>query len=109
MPRRSCWSSARMQGTEVRAGARRGKRPRPQGLLGIDDLYDEQIASLLRLARRMDPRRPRNLLRGRKIALLFYEASTRTRVSFEIAAHALGAETYLLQATTSSIEKGESL
>jgi aspartate carbamoyltransferase catalytic subunit len=53
--------------------------------------------------------RPRPLLRDRRIALLFYESSTRTRVSFEFAAKALGAITTLVQATASSIEKGESL
>jgi aspartate carbamoyltransferase catalytic subunit len=48
-------------------------------------------------------------LRGRRIALLFYEASTRTRVSFEFAAKAMGATTTVIHATASSIEKGESL
>jgi aspartate carbamoyltransferase catalytic subunit len=41
--------------------------------------------------------------------LLFYEASTRTRTSFEIAAKALGATTVLVQSSGSSVEKGESL
>src|SRR5438105_7836257 len=53
--------------------------------------------------------RAKPLLAGRRIVLLFYEPSTRTRVSFEMAAKALGATTYLVQATASSIEKGESL
>ena len=43
------------------------------------------------------------------MVLLFYEASTRTRTSFEFAAKALGATTTLITATSSSIEKGESL
>ena len=43
------------------------------------------------------------------MVLLFYEASTRTRTSFEFAAKALGATTTLVTATSSSIEKGESL
>lgn len=43
------------------------------------------------------------------MALLFYEPSTRTRVSFEFAAKVLGATTTLVSATASSIEKGESL
>ncbi len=43
------------------------------------------------------------------MALLFYEASTRTRISFEFAAKVLGATTTLVHATASSIEKGESL
>lgn len=61
------------------------------------------------MARRMNPARPRPLLRGKRIVLLFYEPSTRTRSSFEIAAKTLGAITTLVQASGSSIEKGESL
>jgi aspartate carbamoyltransferase catalytic subunit len=53
--------------------------------------------------------KPRPLLRGKRIALLFYEASTRTRVSFEFAAKLLGTHTSVINATASSIEKGESL
>lgn len=82
---------------------------RTSSLLGIEPLDRESIVSLLSLARRMDPRRPRKLLRGKHVVLLFYEASTRTRVSFELAADALGATTYLVHATASSIEKGETL
>jgi len=65
--------------------------------------------SVLRLARRMNPLRPRPLLRGKRVLLLFYEASTRTRSSFEIAAKSMGAMTTLVLASGSSIEKGESL
>jgi aspartate carbamoyltransferase catalytic subunit len=45
----------------------------------------------------------------RRVALLFYESSTRTRTSFELAAKSLGADTTLVSALSSSIEKGESL
>ncbi|MGH9577561.1 MAG: aspartate carbamoyltransferase catalytic subunit, partial [Terriglobales bacterium] len=51
----------------------------------------------------------RPILRNRRVALLFYETSTRTRVSFEFAAKALGAATTIVHAKSSSIEKGESL
>ena len=78
-------------------------------LLSINQLTTEQIAAILALARRMDPSRPKQLLRGKRVVLLFYEASTRTRTSFEFAAKALGAMTTLVTATSSSIEKGESL
>ncbi len=78
-------------------------------LLGTDQLTTAQIESILRLARRMDPRRPPQWLRGKRVVLLFYESSTRTRTSFEFAAKALGATTTLVTATSSSIEKGESL
>jgi aspartate carbamoyltransferase catalytic subunit len=78
-------------------------------LLSINQLTTEQIEAILALARRMDPNRPSQLLRGKRVVLLFYEASTRTRASFEFAAKALGAVTTLITATSSSIEKGESL
>ena len=57
----------------------------------------------------MHARPPRPLLRGKRIALLFYEPSTRTRVSFEFAAKLLGTHTSVIGAFASSIEKGESL
>ncbi len=75
----------------------------------MEHLEQAEIVSLLRLARRMNPQRPRPLLRGKRVVLLFYEPSTRTRSSFEIAARSLGAITILVQAGGSSIEKGESL
>lgn len=82
---------------------------RDRSLLGTDQLTPAQITSYLKLAQRMDPRKAPQLLRGKRIVLLFYEASTRTRTSFEFAANALGAITTLITATSSSIEKGESL
>jgi aspartate carbamoyltransferase catalytic subunit len=83
----------------------------PGSLLGIEPLSEKQILDYLRLARRMETIRERGstLLKGKRIVLLFYEASTRTRVSFELAAKALGATTTVITATASSIEKGESL
>lgn len=82
---------------------------RNRSLLGTEQLTPTQINSYLKLAQRMDPRKPSQLLRGKRVVLLFYEASTRTRTSFEFAAKALGATTTLITATSSSIEKGESL
>jgi aspartate carbamoyltransferase catalytic subunit len=78
-------------------------------LLGIEHMEVAEIVGLLRLARRMNPLRPRPLLRGKQVLLLFYEASTRTRSSFEIAAKSMGAMTTLVLSSGSSIEKGESL
>lgn len=78
-------------------------------LLGIEHLQASEIQSLLNLARRMNPLKARPLLRGKRVLLLFYEASTRTRSSFEIAAKSLGAMTTLVLSSGSSIEKGESL
>lgn len=83
--------------------------PARGSLLGIEHLDASEILKLLRFARRMNPSRPRPLLKGKRVLLLFYEASTRTRSSFEIAAKSLGAYTVLIQAAGSSIEKGESL
>ena len=56
-----------------------------------------------------NPFRRANRLAKRRVALLFYESSTRTRTSFELAAKALGADTTLVSSLSSSIEKGESL
>src|SRR2546429_4206956 len=78
-------------------------------LLSIEHLQAPEILALLKLARRMNPLKPRPLLRNKRIVLLFYEASTRTRSSFEIAAKSLGAIPTLVQSSGSSIEKGESL
>jgi aspartate carbamoyltransferase catalytic subunit len=78
-------------------------------LLGIEHLEAPEILSLLKLARRMNPLKPRPLLRGKRVLLLFYEPSTRTRTSFEIAAKSMGAMTTLVLSSGSSIEKGESL
>ncbi len=79
-------------------------------LLGIEILDSKEIIRYLNLARRMEREsRGSTLLRGKRIVLLFYEASTRTRVSFELAAKALGATTTIITASASSIKKGESL
>ena len=78
-------------------------------LLDIASLSAADIRSYLELADRMDPLHPDPLLTGKRVILLFYEASTRTRISFELAAKALGATTVLITSTASSIEKGESL
>src|SRR6202453_1781730 len=84
-------------------------KPARGSLLGIEHLDAKEILGLLNLARRMNPLKARPLLRNKRIVLLFYEASTRTRTSFEIAAKSLGAITTLVQSSGSSIEKGESL
>ena len=78
-------------------------------LLGIERMEAPEILKILNFARRMNPQKPRLLLRGKRVILLFYEASTRTRSSFEIAAKSLGAITTLVLSSGSSIEKGESV
>ena len=78
----------------------------------VADLSVVEVATILaetdRLERMPEAERAR-ILAGRKIALLFYESSTRTRTSFELAAKQLGATTTLVSDKSSSIEKGESL
>jgi aspartate carbamoyltransferase catalytic subunit len=84
----------------------------PGSLLSILDLSVEGVGSLLQRATELeheDPLKRDRILAKRRIALLFYESSTRTRTSFELAAKALGADTTLVSNLSSSIEKGESL
>src|ERR1700689_2884933 len=85
----------------------------PEGLLGIEDLTRLQVETILDRARDFQPREGRphklDLLRGRMIVNLFFEASTRTRTSFEIAAKRLGADAISITASASSVSKGESL
>ena len=84
----------------------------PGSLLSVLDLSVEGVSRLLARAselERMDPLVRDRLLLKRRMALLFYESSTRTRTSFELAAKALGADTTLVSNLSSSIEKGESL
>jgi aspartate carbamoyltransferase catalytic subunit len=84
-------------------------KPVRGSLLGIEHLEAGEILGLLKLARRMNPLKARPLLRGKRVMLLFYEPSTRTRSSFEVAAKSMGAMTTLVLSSGSSIEKGESL
>jgi len=83
-------------------------------LLDVDDLTRDEIELLMETTDAMKevlsrdvPRVP--ALRGRTIITLFYEASTRTRASFELAGKALGADVINVAASGSSVEKGESL
>ena len=84
----------------------------PGSLLSVNDLSLDAISHLLTRATElesMDVHVRDRLLFKRRIALLFYESSTRTRTSFELAAKALGADTTLVSSLSSSIEKGETL
>ncbi|MBV8629408.1 MAG: aspartate carbamoyltransferase catalytic subunit [Silvibacterium sp.] len=84
----------------------------PGSLLSSNDLTIDELRSILELADRLeneDPTQRDKRLFKRRVSLLFYESSTRTRTSFELAAKALGADTSLVSAQSSSIEKGESL
>jgi len=84
----------------------------PASLLSVSTLSLEEVRNILELAdllEREPPARRTQRLCKRRVALLFYESSTRTRTSFELAAKALGADTTLVSDKSSSIEKGESL
>ncbi len=84
----------------------------PGSLLSVLDLTVDGVSRLLKRAtelENMDPLARARLLAKRRVALLFYESSTRTRTSFELAAKGLGADTTLISSLSSSIEKGESL
>jgi aspartate carbamoyltransferase catalytic subunit len=81
-------------------------------LLSIQDLSLEDVSQILTRAsvlEQMDPLVRDRILPKRRVALLFYESSTRTRTSFELAAKSLGIDTTLISNLSSSIEKGESL
>jgi aspartate carbamoyltransferase catalytic subunit len=81
-------------------------------LISVAELSVGEVARILTLTTTLEemPRAEKaKLLAGRKVALLFYESSTRTRTSFELAAKSLGATTTLVSDKSSSIEKGESL
>ncbi len=84
------------------------------GLLGIEELSRDHIQKLLDRGRQFQPMQAQSVkkldtLRGKTIVNLFFEASTRTRTSFEIAAKRLGADTVSISAQGSSLSKGESL
>jgi aspartate carbamoyltransferase catalytic subunit len=86
----------------------------PDGLLGIEELNRGSIEAILSRAKDFQPLQSQSLkkldtLRGKMIVNLFYEASTRTRTSFEIAAKRLGADAVSITASGSSVTKGESL
>ena len=86
----------------------------PAGLLGIEELDRPEIEAILSRAKDFQPLQSQSLkkldtLRGKMIVNLFYEASTRTRTSFEIAAKRLGADAISITAASSSVSKGESL
>jgi aspartate carbamoyltransferase catalytic subunit len=83
-------------------------------LLGIQPLTREQIVQILNTAesfREISTREIKKVptLRGRTVINLFFEPSTRTRTSFEIAAKRLSADAINISASTSSVSKGETL
>ena len=87
---------------------------RSKDILGIKELSVEEINLILDTAESFLEVSTREIkkvptLRGKSVINLFYEASTRTRTSFEIAAKRLSADTINISASTSSVVKGETL
>jgi len=86
----------------------------PRDLLGIEGLSAASISALLDLSETyIDTNRSlvkrRDTLSGRTVINLFFEASTRTRTSFEVAAKRLGADVINMEVAASSVKKGETL
>lgn len=87
---------------------------RHKHILGLDHLSSDDIEFLLRSATSFKEISTRQIkkvpaLRGRTVINLFFEPSTRTRLSFEVAAKRMSADTFNISASTSSLKKGETL
>jgi aspartate carbamoyltransferase catalytic subunit len=103
--------------TEVRVMREDLRPPAPpprRHLISIEDLTREDVERLLGTARSFARSMEREMkklptLRGRTIVNMFYESSTRTSSSFELAAKRLSADTISIKAAGSSVDKGESL
>ena len=81
-----------------------------RSLVSIDDLSTDEILKILNLASEFEKEPTRKLLEGKVIATLFFEPSTRTRLSFESAISRLGGKIIgFTDASSSSVSKGESL
>ncbi|MDH4226268.1 MAG: aspartate carbamoyltransferase catalytic subunit [Deltaproteobacteria bacterium] len=83
-------------------------------ILGIEDLAKDEIEALLSTAESFKDVSKREIkkvptLRGKTVINLFYESSTRTRTSFEIAAKRMSADAVNISVATSSVKKGETL
>ncbi len=83
-------------------------------LLGLKDLAREEIDEIMQTADTMRSIIDQNVkktphLQGKNVTLLFYENSTRTRTSFDTAAKMMGANSFSISASTSSVSKGETL
>jgi aspartate carbamoyltransferase catalytic subunit len=88
--------------------------PETRHLLSVGDLRASDVERILDTARALSRSLDREVkklptLRGRLVLNLFYESSTRTLASFELAAKRLSADTMTLRAAGSSVDKGESL
>ena len=79
-------------------------------IISINDFSKEELLHILKVVRQMEQKPKSNLLKGKILATLFFEPSTRTRLSFSSAMGQLSGEIIgFSTATTTSIQKGESL
>src|SRR5574344_2601231 len=85
-------------------------RNMPKSLISIHDFSKEEILHILDIASEMEENKSQKILDGKVVACLFFEPSTRTRLSFETAANRLGARVIgFSNPTATSLQKGESL
>ncbi|HPZ72032.1 MAG TPA: aspartate carbamoyltransferase, partial [Peptococcaceae bacterium] len=89
-------------------------RIKAKDLIGMDQLDREQIGLILQTAKEMKTILKRDIkkvptLRGKSVVTLFFEPSTRTRTSFELAAKYMSADLVNINTSVSSVVKGESL
>jgi aspartate carbamoyltransferase catalytic subunit len=83
---------------------------KPRSLVSIDDLATEEIIKILRLAAEFEKNPVQDILTGKVVATLFFEPSTRTRLSFESAVNKLGGRIIgFTDSSSSSVTKGETL
>src|SRR5206468_4745934 len=113
----------RRRGRRPRRGHDRARRPGPEGrgvthaprhLISIEDIDRAGIERILDRAESFAEVSGREIkkvpaLRGRTVVNLFYESSTRTSSSFELAAKRLSADVVSIRSAGSSVDKGESL
>ncbi len=88
--------------------------PLPAHLLSVRELERAHIEHIFAVADRLlaqtnESAKPETILSGRTVALLFFEDSTRTRISFELAAKRLSAQVIAISSSASSVQKGETL
>jgi len=109
-------SSSSRRAAETKAAAGSGPAGgfvwRRKDLLGLDELSAGEIVHILEAAESFKEVSTRSIkkvpaLRGKVVALMFFEDSTRTRMSFELAASRLSADTVLFTSKGSSVSKGE--
>ena len=82
----------------------------PKSLISIHDFTKEEILHILDMAQEFEKNKSQQILSDKVVASLFFEPSTRTRLSFETAANRLGARVIgFSDADNTSVTKGEKL